>query len=332
MCTLFDEIRQLASRVPAPELAGARRRSYRTLTLSGGTPPIAAEGDCSVRWLLAVGVGKPWDYSGACARHPAVINESQPWRLGQCRAAPGVNPRLAIVITLAAVLVIGITGLVAYADGGFSRPFDARFWRLRLLEPALLLYWLAAPIFATRSYDRVVATLRGIILLTEKQVDSICAESRIPAARLRIAACVFVGMLIGTLVGHPWVASTDSVWAVAVRWGLDVLVWGLIGGFVADTLVRVRLTARLHRAPLTLDLLDLTPLTPVAAWGLSLVWVIAGSATIAAVAIFDAGIITVSWAPIVTIYFAMAHMAGLARPEVMQMARAISPCLATVAA
>jgi hypothetical protein len=220
-----------------------------------------------------------------------------------------VNPRLAIVITVAAVLVIGITGLVAYADGAFSRPFDARFWRLRLLEPVLLLYWLAAPIFAARSHDRVVATLSGIILLTEKQLDSICAESRVAAARLCIPTFVFVGMLIGTLVGHPWVASTDSVWAVAVRWGLDVLVWGLIGAFVADTLVRVRLTARLHRAPLSLDLLDLTPLTPVAAWGLSLVWVIAGAATIAAAAILDAGIITVYWAPIVTIYLAMAVMA-----------------------
>ncbi len=50
---------------------------------------------------------------------------------------------LSILATLAAVVVAAVA-LAAYADGAFDLAFDARFWRLLLLEPALAVYWVAA--------------------------------------------------------------------------------------------------------------------------------------------------------------------------------------------
>ena len=213
------------------------------------------------------------------------------------------NP--AVVGTLAATLVLAITVAGAYADGAFNAPFDPHFWRLRLLQPALFLYWLVAPALAARSHDDVVVSLRRISLRGDKELDAICAESRSAAAELRMRVSVVVGVIIGTAVSHPWTGLTDSAWAFATRWALDVLVWGLISGFVVETLVRVRLASWLHRAPLSLDLFDLTPLTPVARWGLSIVWVIAGAGTIAAAGILDPLIFTEYWIPIVAIYLTM---------------------------
>lgn len=90
-----------------------------------------------------------------------------------------------------AVLVLGTTLAVANVDGAFDRPFDPRFWCVRLLNAALAVYWLVAPTLATRSHERVVASLSRVIL-GSSEFQGVCAHSRMAAFRLGNRAFLYV--------------------------------------------------------------------------------------------------------------------------------------------
>ncbi len=207
---------------------------------------------------------------------------------------------LSILATSAAV-VLAAVALAAYADGAFDRAFDARFWRLLLLEPILAVYWVAALPAVGLMREGAVAALRAIVLLPGQEVQRLAAAYG-AAGRRYFWLCVTVGVLAGQALLQPWTRSTDMPRLYVLHWLMTVVVWGLIGGFIGETFNGARLLGRLQQERLTLDLFDTSPLQPLARWALSVVLGFAGAATIAAVAILDEDVLRTYGLRSLTIY------------------------------
>ncbi len=214
---------------------------------------------------------------------------------------------LSILATSAAV-VLAAVALAAYADGAFDRAFDARFWRLLLLEPVLAVYWVAALPAVGLMRERAVAALRAIVLLPGQEVQRLAAAHG-AAGRRYFWLCVTVGVLAGQALLQPWTRSTDMPRLYVLHWLMTVVVWGLIGGFIGETFNGARLLGRLQQERLTLDLFDTSPLQPLARWALSVVLGFAGAATIAAVAILDEDVLRTYGLRSLTIYGLMSATA-----------------------
>src|SRR6266496_1967941 len=69
-------------------------------------------------------------------------------------------PRLWVTVALAALIAGGLSLLAAYLDGASAASSDIVPWRVRLLAPALLVYWLAVPPFVTLQHELAVASVR----------------------------------------------------------------------------------------------------------------------------------------------------------------------------
>jgi hypothetical protein len=206
----------------------------------------------------------------------------------------------------AAVLVGAVAS--TYADAVLDRPFDARFWRLLLLQPALVVYWVAALPIVRLVHRRAVTAVRRIVAVPAHELDRRLAAHR-AASRWRFWLCIGVGVLAGQALIQPWSGSTDTPRVYVFHWLTTIAVWGLIGGFIGETLNGAQLLGRLQRERLTLDLFDPTPLLPVAQWGLSLVLGFVGAASIAAIAILDEDVLRSYGVRSLTIYALMSATA-----------------------
>jgi len=216
-------------------------------------------------------------------------------------------PRLWVTVALAALIAGGLSLLAAYLDGASAASSDIVPWRVRLLAPALLVYWLAVPPFVTLQHELAVASVR--------RVSQGAHESRerngLGSMRWRhFALAAAIGLVVGTLVSQPWSISAQARWTTLVRSGLTVAVWTEIAWFIADTLARADLVAELQRQALAVDLFDLGPLRSVGRWAMSIVLAIAGAATLAALAISDPDTFGRYWPAIVTIYLTMTITTG----------------------
>jgi hypothetical protein len=218
---------------------------------------------------------------GRAEHHPVAL--PQPSRLLSKRRPVTDLP---ISLSLFAAAVVILAAAAAYADGVFDRAFDAHFWRLLLLQPALSVWWVGTLVVVGAMRDRALASLRAIVLLPGGRLAALCAEQRAVGRRFAWA-CVAAGVLAGNALLQPWNASTDLPRVYALRLLMTAIVWALIGGFVGETLSAARLLARLQREQLRLDLFDLSPLLPVARWALSIVLGFAGGATVVAAVILD---------------------------------------------
>jgi hypothetical protein len=205
--------------------------------------------------------------------------------------------------------VLGLVVLTTYADGVFDRPFDARFWRLILLQPALVVYWVAALPIARLMHRRAVTEVWRIVLAPANELDRRLAAYR-AASRRRLWLCVGVGVLAGQALLQPWSGFTDMPRVYVLHWVTTIVVWGLIGAFIGETLNGAQLVGRLQQERLTLDLFDPSPLLPVAQWALSVVLGFVGAASIAAIAILDEDVLRSYGLRSLTIYALMSAAAA----------------------
>jgi hypothetical protein len=215
--------------------------------------------------------------------------------------------RLSIWTALCAAILVALVAS-AYADGAFDRPFDARFWRLLLLQPALVVYWVAVLPIVRLVHLRAVTAVRGIVLLPGDELDRDLMAYR-AAARWRLWLCVGAGVLAGQALLQPWSGSFDAPRVLVFHWATTIVVWGLIGGFIGETLNGAQLLRRLQQERLALDLFDPSPLLAVAQWGLSLVLGFVGAASIAAIAILDETVLRSYGVRSLTIYLLMSATA-----------------------
>jgi hypothetical protein len=177
-----------------------------------------------------------------------------------------------------------------------------------LLQPALVVYWVAALPIVRMVHLRAVAAVRRIVLVPPHELDRHLAAYR-AASRWRLWVCVGVGVLAGQALVQPWSSSTEMPRVFLFHWATTIVVWGLIGGFIGDTVNGAQLLGRLQHERLTLDLFDPSPLLPVAQWGLSLVLAFVGAASIAAIAIFDEDVLRSYGVRSLTIYVLMSATA-----------------------
>jgi hypothetical protein len=216
-------------------------------------------------------------------------------------------PRLWVTVASAALIAGALSLLAAYLDGGTAASSDIVPWRVRLLAPALLVYWLAVPPFVTLQHELAVASVRRV------SEDAQEARERNGVASMRwrrLALAAAIGLAVGTLVSQPWSIPAQARWTTLARWGMTVAVWTEIAWFIADTLARADFVAKLQRQALAVDVFDLRPLNSVGRWAMSIVLAIAGAATLAALAISDPDTFGRYWPAIVSIYLTMTVTTG----------------------
>jgi hypothetical protein len=171
---------------------------------------------------------------------------------------------------LSASLLVGfilliLVFLAAFLDSIFDHPFDARYWRITLLGPTVVLYIFATHPQIRRLRREAIEAFRPIVKMSSQEFDHFVDE-HMPLKRWR-EWLVFAGSaLLGEIILRPW-SVEDAVplfWSKGYRILLTGVMCGLIGAVVYTSLACARFLARLHRRPLNLNIFDMTPLEPVA--------------------------------------------------------------------
>jgi len=111
--------------------------------------------------------------------------------------------------------------------------------------------------------------------MDESEFNRLVAEITTPN-RHREWAAVFIGAVFALLTIAPWSVSMDSDAGLKVyELILQMLLFGMLGWLIYDTIVGTMRIARLSRQELKLDIFDTELLAPIALWslGISLVWV-----------------------------------------------------------
>lgn len=171
--------------------------------------------------------------------------------------------------------------VVAYLDGVFNRPFDARYWRITLLGPVVILYILAThPQFGR--FRRIAINAFGpIVKLNADEFDDYIAK-HLPLDQWREWLAFGFGAAAGEMLLRPWdVPEFDAlIWSKVYRIILTGLMCGLISAVIYSSLATARFLSRLHRQPLDLNIFDLTPLEPIARRSLFYALVLIGGITL----------------------------------------------------
>jgi hypothetical protein len=182
---------------------------------------------------------------------------------------------------LVGLFLLTLLLLVAVLDDIFQHPFDARYWRITLLGPVVVLY-----IFATHPQIRrlrrgAIEAFRPIVKMSSQEFDAF-VEQYLPLKRWREWLVFFASTLLGEIILRPW-SVEDAVplfWSKGYRIILTGIMCGLMGAVVYTSLACARFLARLHRRPLHLNIFDMTPLEPIARCSLFYALVLIGGVTL----------------------------------------------------
>jgi len=197
-------------------------------------------------------------------RDPLIIAVMKRFRLTWYRAT-----------ALVGALIISLLILVTFLNGDNSYFSDPSFWRSLLDGPVMITYILVIYPFMWRMFRQAVEAFRSISPIDESDFNRLVAEITMPN-RHREWAAVFIGAVLGLLFSVPWSVSMGSdTWLRVYELILQMLLFGLLGWLIYDTIVGTMRIARLSRQQLKLDIFDTELLAPVALWslGISLVWV-----------------------------------------------------------
>lgn len=187
---------------------------------------------------------------------------------------------------LKATLLIGFVLLVflllaAFLDGIFNHPFDARYWRIALLGPIVVLYIFATHPQIRRLRHQAIEAFRPIVKMSWQEFDHF-VEEYLPLNRSREWMVFAASALFGEIILRPWSVedATPLFWSKGYMVLLTGIMCGLIGAVVYTSLSCARFLARLHRRPLHLNIFDMTPLEPIARCSLFYALVLIGGVTL----------------------------------------------------
>lgn len=187
---------------------------------------------------------------------------------------------------LSASLLVGLVlltflVLAAFLDRIFDHPFDARYWRITLLGPVVVLYIFATHPQIRRLRRQAIEAFRPIVKMSSQEFDHFIDEY-LPLKRWREWLVFAASAMLGEIILRPW-SVEDTVplfWSKGYRILLTGVMCGLIGAVVYTSLACARFLARLHRRPLNLNIFDLTPLEPVARCSLFYTLVLIGGVSL----------------------------------------------------
>ncbi len=176
---------------------------------------------------------------------------------------------------LVGAILLSLLILVTLLNGDTSYFLDPSFWRSLLDGPVMITYILVVYPFMWRLFKQAVEAFRSISPMDESDFNRLVAEITTPK-RYREWAVLFIGAVFALLLIVPWSVSTGSdTWLKVYELILQMLLFGLLGWLIYDTITGTMRIARLSRQELKLDIFDTELLAPVALWslGISLVWV-----------------------------------------------------------
>jgi hypothetical protein len=182
---------------------------------------------------------------------------------------------------LAGFGLLALVLLAAFLDGIFSAPFDARYWRVTLLGPAVVLYIFATHPRIRRLRREAIEAFRPIVKMSSQEFDRF-VEEYLPLNRNREWLVFAASALLGEVILRPW-SVEDALplfWSKGYRILLTGLMCGLMGAVIYTSLACARFLARLHRRPLQLNVFDMTPLEPVARCSLFYTLVLIGGVSL----------------------------------------------------
>jgi hypothetical protein len=201
---------------------------------------------------------------------PALVNEwiertGLPW------------PRA--IAALGLVLILLLVSAIYLDHGVLPNPFSGGFLR-DLEEPTAIVFILLAYRLLERLGNGAIEAFRPLMAIDDDDFDQLLAGAS-PFDRRREWLAMGIVAAAGLLLNRPWNwGGPHAFWWKL--WGMlaTILAFGFFGGLIYRSLAYTRLLTELHRQPLDIDILDPTPLEPVARFSLGISLTFIGGTTL----------------------------------------------------
>jgi len=183
------------------------------------------------------------------------------------------------VTLVVSLLFLLLPFAAAYLDGALGNIFKEGQWRVFLLAPVIIIYiWMVSPIM-TRMAENVFITLRPLVQLDDEDFDRIIYEaSRLNPLHEWLA--FGFGLVLGIAASLASEFDADLTW-LRIYWFLaTALLYGILAWTIYVAVASTRVTAALHRQPMRIDILALTPFEAIGRQSLVLALVFLGGITL----------------------------------------------------
>jgi hypothetical protein len=177
--------------------------------------------------------------------------------------------------------------LAMYLDGYQSAFSDPEYWRRSLEVPLLITYILLMHRLADVRARRAIVAIRPVVVVN----DATFRESmeRLSATVVRYQPVgILLFLMLGAVLQELWVWDYGYNWNTLSNKINIVIEYTLIGSIIYLAVARNRLFTRVFRQPLMIDVFNMSPLKPIAEWGLSIALAIIGGTTISMLLIWEA--------------------------------------------
>jgi hypothetical protein len=163
----------------------------------------------------------------------------------------------------AALLLLGIPFLLAFAFGDLAIFLQGNAWRVTLVEPVVIIYiFLIAPVFRVNEL-RLVRELRPVVQVEDARYAEIVTRSTHGDDRIEFGA-LLVGIGFGYLVDGPQNWGPELPWPLGVYLLITAMaMYGLLAWVIVASISSSRLVTNLLREPLAVDIFDIRPFEPI---------------------------------------------------------------------
>jgi hypothetical protein len=172
------------------------------------------------------------------------------------------RPRpLWVTVCISILLIVAPLGM-SCLDGVLHDFFTQGYWRPSLLPSAVIIYI-------------VVEAFRPIVLMDDDGFNRLVNE----ASRLNPVGEIVafaVGAAFGLWVGQSWLSGANVFWFGLWLSLSGGVMFGLLGWAIYAAVGGTRLTTRLHRQPLRIDIFDTRPFEPIGRQSLIIALVFVG--------------------------------------------------------
>jgi hypothetical protein len=181
-----------------------------------------------------------------------------------------------------ALLLLTAPLVLARLDGVWDGFLSQGYWRISLLPTGVIVYILVASRILARGDFRVVEAFRPLALMERDAFEALVNQASQLGGRWEILASG-VGGAFGLLVGRSWLPDRELLFLATYLTVAAGLMFGLLGWVIYASVVSTRLSARLHRQPLRIDIFDITPFEPIGRQSLAIALVFVGGIALSTV-------------------------------------------------
>jgi hypothetical protein len=176
---------------------------------------------------------------------------------------------------IAALLLLAAPVVLAVLDGVWEDFISHGYWRIALLPTGIVVYILVVSSILGRGDVRVVEAFRPLVLLDQEAFDALVNEASRLGGMWELLA-FGIGAAFGLLLGRSWLPDRESLFLGAYLTVAAGIMFGLLGWVIYASVASTRLSAQLHRQPLTIDIFDIGPFEPIGRQSLAIALVFVG--------------------------------------------------------